>query len=248
MRVAICEDERYWQEALEASVCEWARQREVDAECLSFYGPAALLEALGQREGIDCVLLDIMLGDDAISGMGLAKAIRQAGSAVPIIFVTNDSSCVFDGYVVEAMGYLSKPADQSRLFMYLDRALKLKGNSEPVHEALDINSGGMIVSVRKGDIAYAEVLAHKVTYHAAGRAIESRGTLKGALDLLGAEGFVQVHRSYIIAVGKIHSIKATIPYAVFVRVGFETKKLAVSRKYIGNLVKAYADNALGKIS
>ncbi|MCL1803444.1 MAG: LytTR family DNA-binding domain-containing protein [Eubacteriaceae bacterium] len=244
MKVAICEDEQYWIELLEATVFEWARERNASLECLKFYEPQALIDRLALCADIDLVFLDILLGEKSISGIGAAKAIRMAGNSIPIIFVTGDVSHALDGYVVGAAGYLSKPADKNRLALFLDRALMQKSNARE----LRIETESSLKSIKAADISYVEIENHTLTYHTAADSAKERRSLKEALEILGDDDpFVQIHRSYAVAVRKINSIKTTIPYSVTVAKGYSLVELPVSRKHIRQLLDAYSSEVFGQI-
>lgn len=45
----------------------------------------------------------------SMDGVALAKAVRKAGGAMQIVFVTGYSEFIAEGYDVEALNYLMKP-------------------------------------------------------------------------------------------------------------------------------------------
>lgn len=51
---------------------------------------------------------------ERMNGMELAREIRKKDRNVAVAFLTNDPGFVFDGYEVEAVGYLMKPVDPGR--------------------------------------------------------------------------------------------------------------------------------------
>jgi len=244
MKVAICEDEQYWNNFLEGMVLQWASEKKASVECKSFFEAQSLINSFKKMESFDLLLLDIALGEGAMNGMAAAKALRAAGSQVPIVFVTAHNSHVIDSFLVRALGFVGKPADKERLCFFLGEALSLKEGAR----AIEIGSGNKTTRLRVCDIDYVEVSDHELTYHAGGLSVSTRGTLKDAISLLGGEGFVQVHKSYLVSVDKIYSFKKTRPYYVSLYNGFEAITLAIGRKYIGQLAIAHSKSALGKIT
>jgi len=143
-----------------------------------------------------------------------------------------------DGYLVEAMGFLAKPIDDKRLFLFLDQIIKKDRNQK----VISIMSEGRMMNIYQSDIVYAEVMDHTITYYTTQGKISFRGTLGKVLETLDEECFVQIHRAYVIALDKIESIKTTNPYAVDLVKNNEIINLPVSRKYINNFLKVYSDD------
>jgi len=175
--------------------------------------------------------------------MTLAKHLRKMGNTIPIIFVTVDSLRAADGYLVEAMGFLSKPIDEGRLSLFLDRIIKCRKNQR----IIKIVAENRLNNVYQKDIMYAEIIDHTVIYHTVKGSLTLRGTLGEVLALLGDEYFVQIHRSYVIALDKIDNIKTTYPYSVSLLENNGLVDLPVSRKYINKLLEVFSDDVLEKM-
>jgi len=243
MKIAICEDEEFWIESLLTSVRQWANIRNTELKFQKFSSPQTLIKFLSNETGTDVVFLDISFGKEAIDGMDAAKYIRKMGNKVPIIFVTVDQVRAVDGYLVEAMGFLSKPIDIKRLTLFLDRVIE----SQKSERSLKIQTGNEIVNLRQRDIVFVEVINHTLIYHMIDSKVECRGSLSEMLNLWDSDCFVRIHRSYVISKDKIHNIKTTYPYYVNLIKGTEIKNLSVSRKYINELLEAYSDDVFGRI-
>ena len=238
MKIVICEDEQYWTEALKMSISKWAVKRKINLQCINLSSPQELLNYFENHIDADVLFLDISFGEEVIDGMILAKRIRKMGNSVPIIFVTVNSFRAADGYLVEAMGFLAKPIDDKRLFLFLDQIIKKDRNQK----VISIMSEGRMMNIYQSDIVYAEVMDHTITYYTTQGKISFRGTLGKVLETLDEECFVQIHRAYVIALDKIESIKTTNPYAVDLVKNNEIINLPVSRKYINNFLKVYSDD------
>lgn len=61
----------------------------------------------------------IRLGRDGIPGLKTADMIRQTGSDIQIIFISDDRDYVMDAFEVGAYGYLLCPLERDRLEKYL---------------------------------------------------------------------------------------------------------------------------------
>ncbi|MCL1802041.1 MAG: LytTR family DNA-binding domain-containing protein [Eubacteriaceae bacterium] len=243
MKIAICDDEVYWNDSLRDSVMQWAEDKKVNVECFSFYEPQSLIDKLGLNECIDLILLDISFREEMMDGIQAAEAIRQSGSEIPIVFVTAGMSRAADGYIVKAMGFIGKPPDKERLGLYLGRVLKQKESEK----SIKIDTGTELAVISVEDIAYLEVIDHTLIYHTIRGDIELRGSLRDALILLESDSFIQVHRSYAVSVEKIHSIRKRRPYSANLYIGFKIISIPVSRKYVSALSIAYAKAVIGQI-
>ncbi len=78
----------------------------------------ALLYA--QDHEVDIAFLDIDM--PVISGVQLARALKQIHKKIEIIFVTGYEEYALEAYQLGAIGYLLKPYSQDNLFEILDRA------------------------------------------------------------------------------------------------------------------------------
>lgn len=243
VKIAICEDEEFWIESLLTSVYQWAKMRNTEITYCKFSSPQTLIKFLLNETETDVVFLDISFGKESIDGLNAANYIRKMGNKIPIIFVTVDSIRAADGYLVEAMGFLSKPIDLKRLTLFLDRIIE----NQKSERCLKIQTGNEIVKLRQRDIVFVEVINHTLIYHMVDSKVECRGTLSEMLDLWGNDLFIRIHRSYVISKDKIYNIKTTHPYSVNLLKGIEIKNLSVSRKYIDKLIEVYSDDILGRI-
>lgn len=215
----------------------------METHCTCFASPQELINHLAKQSDIDVLLLDITLGDEVKDGMSLAKHIRKSGNCIPIIFVTVDSLRATDGYLVEAMGFLPKPIDENRLTLFLDKIIKQKAGKKIIRIATE----NQMAYIYHSDIVYADIIDHKVTYHTLQSSISLRGTLGEVLAILDDDKFVQIHRSYVIALDKIDSIKTTYPYSVNLLMKGKIISLPVSRNYIKYLMEMYTDDIFERL-
>lgn len=59
------------------------------------------------------------------------------------------------------------------------------------------------------------------------------------LNTLGEEGFIRIHRSYVVSKSKIQTIKKTYPHTLVVLSEGATIELPISRHYIKQLINGY---------
>jgi DNA-binding LytR/AlgR family response regulator len=84
----------------------WSEEKELDCSVKTFSSAESLL--FHGCEEFDILLLDIEMGD--MDGVTMARYIRKENAAVQIVFITGYSDYIAEGYEVEALHYLIKPA------------------------------------------------------------------------------------------------------------------------------------------
>lgn len=243
MKIVFCEDGKEWIESLNPLITSWAASRHVSLFCNRFASHHELINYFVGTTDTDVLFLDISFTEKGADGMALARRLRKMGNNIPVIFVTLDPLRAADGYLVEAMGVLSRPVDENRLTLFLDRLL----NHQRERRMIKIMAEKRLSSLYQKDILYVEIMDHTVICHTVKGNLTFRESLGKILDLLGEEYFMQIHRSYAVALERIDSIKTTYPYSVRLYEDNHPIDLPVSRKYINQLLKVFSEAGLVRI-
>ena len=178
----------------------WAAKNDISVAVSAFPSAEALLfDGAGDY---DILLLDIEM--DGMSGIELAKKVREHSETSVIIFITGYTDYIAEGYDVQALHYLIKPVDRTKLFSVLDKALKLIAKNE---RAIPIEQGGETLYVPLREIRYIEVSGNYVTVHAK-TALTVKKTL-GELEKLLDDRFARTGRSFIVNLNYIRRITKT---------------------------------------
>ena len=112
MRVVVCEDEPFYQTAIAEAIERWqSASGHTDVELSVFSSSEDVLEAIEHEAEIDLLFVDIQIPGE-MSGIDLARRIREACLDMTIVFCTNYNEYVFEGYTVNALRYLKKPVSQ----------------------------------------------------------------------------------------------------------------------------------------
>lgn len=197
-RIAICDDENAQAQLLRSYAEQWGIERREAVDVQLFPSAEAFLFDWEEEKSWDALLLDIQM--PGISGVELARKLRAEGSSLPVVFITGVADFVEEGYEVEAIHYLLKPASREKLFACLDRAVKRNGREAVL--LLETPEGGEIRLLQK-DIAVIEAAGRRVLIRTgSGREEEARAGFQEVLERLEPGAFVQCHRSY--AVGLRH--------------------------------------------
>ena len=119
--IAICDDDESQLDSLRSLVSDWIRSLGHSCEILCYPSAEAFLFAYEEEKRWDILLLDIEMKE--ISGISLARRIREDGHRTEIIFITSHFEFVSEGYDVDALHYLTKPVPKDKLISVLDKAV-----------------------------------------------------------------------------------------------------------------------------
>ena len=178
---------------LRSLVSQWASERRITAEILSYPSAEDFLFHWSDNGTCDLLFLDIEM--PGIDGVSLAKTIRQTNKNVNIVFVTGYSDYISEGYEVSALHYLMKPLDRDKLFRTLDRAYE---NSLRYMQYLTLRLTDTTVRVPFGEIRYLEVRQNYVTIYADGEYTVKQPLGEFEKQLSPDDSFFRVGRSYIV--------------------------------------------------
>lgn len=179
----------------------------------TFRDPLEALEHL-QKNTVDLLFLDINM--PKLSGINFPKFLAKPPL---VIFTTAYSEYAIESYELKAVDYLLKPIVFDRLLQAVMKAKELLKNSntkvttnteasaKPTEETIFIKSGSEYHQVPIQSIKYIESDGNYVTFHTTKRSILARYKISEVKELLPSPLFARVHRSYIIALKHIDTIK-----------------------------------------
>ena len=164
---------------------------------------------------VDLLFLDIQMPE--LSGMEFS---RMLSGNTRIIFTTAFEHYALDSYKVNALDYLLKPISYADFLQSAQKALQwvemLNNKQNPPMksdtqdpESIFIKTERRLVQIRLNQILYIEGLKDYVKIYIEGQAspVLSLMSMKTMEELLPANKFVRVHRSYIVQPEKIKVIE-----------------------------------------
>jgi len=173
---------------------------------------AAEAMVLLAREKVDLMFLDIQM--PGLTGLELLGSLRRQPL---VILVTAFEEHALEGFELEVVDYLVKPVPLSRFAkavqkaneLYELRKLSWEKTSAP-QEHVFINANYSLVRVMLDEIMLIEGLKDYVRIRlVSGKEIITRLSLKSVEEKLDPTRFMRIHKSYIIAMGKIESVQKT---------------------------------------
>ena len=236
LKIAICDDEKPIRDYIEKCV----REIEPHTDIAQYEDASGMVSASFDA---DILFLDIQM--PGMDGMKAARILRTTGNKTIIVFVTAVEEYVFKAFDVGAVQYLVKPFDKDKLIETIKRATALAREKRQVEAALSetsdnneanksflIKSGGVNRRIILADIAYAEVLEHRIILHMNDREqIEYYGKMSD-LEKVAGDDFYRVHRAYLINLSYVKAYDAKT-------VTVSGTELPVARGKYRELVKKY---------
>ena len=157
---------------------------------------------------VDLVFLDIHMPE--ISGIGLLKSLANPPK---VIFTTAYREYAVEAFELDVIDYLVKPVSLERLLKAVDRyhertktsAVHPQENGTTEEKYISIYTDKKTYKVAPGEILYIEGLKDYAIVHTGNEKLITRQTLKKTEELLADDGFIRVHRSYIVPLNRIRS-------------------------------------------
>ncbi len=167
------------------------------------------------REPVDLIFLDIQMG--GITGTQFLQSLSGMASRPMVIFVTAYKKYALDGFELDVLDYLVKPVAFDRFLKAVNKAAEYHAlrNSTPASSPAPaagyffVNVEYNLVKIEVNSILLIEGLKDyiKIYLQGADRPVITRLPMKALAEKLPATRFLRIHKSYIIAVDKITSIR-----------------------------------------
>jgi DNA-binding LytR/AlgR family response regulator len=171
------------------------------------------IEAL-QVESIDLVFLDIQM--PGITGVQFLQSLK---SKPMVIFVTAYKQYALEGFELDVVDYLLKPIDFERFLKAVNKAYELHILKQKVIledgflgekiSSIFVNADYSLVKIKISEITYIEGLKDyvKIYTSTSSKPIVTRMTMKAIEEKLPFPACFRVHKSFIISMDKIESIR-----------------------------------------
>lgn len=205
MKIAVCDDEVQFMDAICPLLEQWARESGMKLMLYRFTNGDDLVEAY-RNETMDLIILDVIM--PLLNGIETARELRSMNQTVPIIFLTSSREFAVDSYEVKALNYLMKPVDHDKLFFTLNEFLKTFNLSKASFTA---KTAGGFCRIVIADVDFLEAQNKQVLVHLTGdRTIAIRELFSKCAEVFSPEnGFCCCHRSYIVNLGNVERFSKT---------------------------------------
>lgn len=237
INVLIVDDEPLAQDVLETHVSRMPELNLV-AKCSNALEAQKALE----EHSIDLMFLDIQMPQ--VTGVEFLKSLENPPL---VIFTTAYSNYAVEGFELNALDYLLKPVSFDRFSKAVDKAkeqIALRKAAETDAEEVDhmyVKSDKKLIRVKYSDIIYIEGLKDYVIIRMEVGRLITLQTMKSLEDKLPSKIFRRVHRSFIVAIPKIHAIEGNM---IEVVEKGQPKHLPIGKNYRDELLDLIDKNRL----
>jgi len=160
---------------------------------------------------VDLIFLDINM--PKMNGLDF---LRSAGELPMVIMTTAYGQYALDGFEMAVVDYLVKPFSIERFLKATRKALELKTLKEqtllPTAEPgyFFVKCDGKIEKVLLADLLYVEAMANYVTLYTTQTKLIVYLTVKGLMEQLPRDKFIQVHKSYLVNTAHVNTIEGNM--------------------------------------
>jgi len=164
-------------------------------------------EAL-ENEEVDLIFLDIQL-----PGMTGLNFLRSLTNPPLVVFTTAYPEYALESYEFNVIDYLLKPVSYERFSKTVDKIMDGKIFRTPVKETkslsqehIFIKSNSKFFRVGFQDIIYIQGMKDYLKIHTPEHIIITHQTMTEMENILPADRFIRIHKSYIVAFPRIRAV------------------------------------------
>lgn len=200
-KIGIVEDQPEEARRLTAHVQRYAAEENVSLKLRTFPDGASFLDEY--LNDYDVVFMDIEMPH--MNGMETARKLRQTDRDVCLIFVTVMAKYAIEGYAVQALDFILKPAEYQDIRVKLQRALDIR-EQFATREMTLVTSNGM----RRfpiDELYYVEVINHTLYFHTKHGDFVERSTIRQREEQLAPHGFSRCNNSFLVNLRYVSAVE-----------------------------------------
>jgi len=223
--MAVCDDEIGFREEVRFAVYSYSNLHRLEIVVDEFECGENLLESKNEYE---IIFLDYKM--EGIDGLATARKLREKGVNSTIIFLTGFPKFVYESFEVSPFRFFKKPLDAKELTKALDDYFQELREHRPILLKVDDET----ICVKSKDILYLEANNKKCHVFFKDKKLHVARTMATVERLLPKNGFIKVHRAFIINFEHIHTYNNK---KIILK---NNKEAPISRNYLTGFKKAYS--------
>lgn len=202
MRIAVCDDEKFYREKITALLQKYLSGHQLDSVIDIFCSGEEFLSQSSNAVKYDIVFMDINM--EQTDGIETAMRIRAFQSNTYIVFVTAFIKYALDGYKVNAVRYIMKDTLDAAISECMDAILQKM--------QLRQISFSFIEGEKKlytDNLLYVESKKHKSVFYYQEEQLTKYQIYEKLDDIekvLNGAGFLRIHKSYLVNMRHIRKI------------------------------------------
>jgi two-component system, LytTR family, response regulator len=200
-----------------------------------------------RSDDIDLIFLDINL--PKLNGFDFIKTLKNPPH---IIITTAYNEYALQGYESDVVDYLLKPIEFSRFLKAVNKLKTINSQKSyaaplfipPGNDYMFIKTSKMMIKLYFNAILYIESFRECIKIYTTDKMIITKYQLGVIEENLPKGDFLRIHRSFIVAKGKIEAFSSTE-----IKIG--NKQLQIGRSYkeiVGKLLESISKGAMERIS
>lgn len=165
-------------------------------------------QELLRQAPVDLLLLDVEMPH--MTGIEFLKSLKPPPMA---ILTTAFSEYALEGFELDVIDFLVKPIPYERFLKAVTKARDLRefrsapgGTTSLAPAYTFVKSGGKMERVYFDDILFVEAMQNYVIIHEGGHRLIVYMTLAAMEEQLPIDRFMRVHKSFIVALGRVNTI------------------------------------------
>lgn len=201
MNIAIIEDSTQEAEQLEGYLHSYLSKLQI-YRTIDLYPSGEAFLKQWKEGAYDLVFLDIMM--DGISGIDVARTIRETDTDCLLIFISSSREYALQGYEVRAFDYLLKPISRD----VFDRTMDLCHRELNKHiRFIEVKESRTLVKIPLNEIIYTDYYNHYIQIHTASRIVRSYQQFDRFSPLLLCyPQFLACYRNCIVNMDRVSSV------------------------------------------
>lgn len=171
-------------------------------DIISYTDGLDLLKDYKQKGFCDILVLDMRM--KTMGGIEVAKHIRRLDDEVPILIVTATVDYAVEGYKVGAFRYIVKPVEGSDFLSAVEELLDRQQKKQASIFSFPSMNG--TTKLMTDHIYYLESDLRTIRVVAKEGTFTFTGTISSLEEQLRTDGFIRIHKSFLVNVSHIYNI------------------------------------------
>lgn len=230
-QIGLCDDELYQIKVNGLFLKEIAAKNDLDLEYHGFTNGTQLKKYL-EKKPLDIVFMDIDLEKE--SGVELAAELTRRYPQMVVVFVTGHREFMEEAFEMDAMGYLMKPYEISRMESVLRKSMLQVSALKQDHmeQVLVVNDENLKKKIKCKDIIYIQRQQYKSVVVTSQRQYCVYEPLTALYDRVG-DGFLRVNQSEVVNMDYIKNVEGNV---VILKSNME---MPIGRTYRKSIMQRY---------
>ncbi len=196
MRVAVCDDEKFFHKEIANLLNKYHEMRRIDVFVDYYENGEDLLRSV---QDYDVILMDFQMNE--MNGIETAKKLRTVNPDGIIIFISAYPAAALDAYEVSAFRFLQKPVDEVKLFKAMDDYIK----SIDYDNLLLLNTHDEVYKLKISEIIYLEGDRSYTTIRTKNKSFRVHINLKQLELKLPSSKFIRCSKSFVVGFEHINN-------------------------------------------